>query len=416
MKHAQVSRARAWRASTRRQQQRPQGVLSALAFNFCLLLLPIAGATALVIIARDHLYAYEYSDAGARVISERVARLNGDLIQLNFDRQRQWDNLVAMELAAGDTAAARGFLLSAGGILPRRSAAILNQAAAKGANDAELERAALELLTPPTRERYEAMVPLLSNQARQTGLAEPPALADPRDFELMARSLLAEPDAEPVQFVLTGFSLGLAGEFGPRRIRGAAALLMAARRDDYPVGLAAEIQDLLSAAMPIAAFRTAARESARGRDAGAFENASAAFRASVNAEQAVRVREIFDQIGAMAEATSIPAAAALITHAGSLRDIPRLRLIAQSAGDRVAAAAKRLPRDGALLEAARGELTMTRELIIALSVAAAALAALIAIVIMKGVQALLGWWGSWRDDDYGGGELVDLSTSNWRPL
>ena len=39
--------------------------------------------------------------------------------------------------------------------------------------------------------------------------------------------------------------------------------------------------------------------------------------------------------------------------------MPRLRLIAQAAGDRAAAAAKRLPRDGRLLAAARGELIST---------------------------------------------------------
>ena len=71
-----------------------------------------------MIIARDHLYAYEYSEAGARLIAARVEKLNADLIQLDFDRQRQWDDLVAMELMARDIAAARGFLLSARSMLP----------------------------------------------------------------------------------------------------------------------------------------------------------------------------------------------------------------------------------------------------------------------------------------------------------
>ncbi|MFN3465281.1 MAG: hypothetical protein ACK4X1_14525, partial [Terricaulis sp.] len=77
-------------------------------FNLCLFVLPLAGAAAVTIIARDQLFAYEYSEAGARAISARVEKLNASLIQVDFDRQRQWDNMVAMELMANDPAAARG--------------------------------------------------------------------------------------------------------------------------------------------------------------------------------------------------------------------------------------------------------------------------------------------------------------------
>jgi hypothetical protein len=199
-------------------------VLSALAFNLCLLLLPLAGAAALIVIARDNLYAYEYSDTGAQVVRDRVARLNGELIQIDFDRQRQWDDLVAMELRAGDTAAARGFLLSGPGMLPSRSANVLNQALNADASDAELEVAALQLLTPSTRQTYQEQVRLLS-QRGATPETAPTTLADPRDFELMARALIAEPETDSLQFVLTGFSLGFAGDLSPRMQTGAAALL-----------------------------------------------------------------------------------------------------------------------------------------------------------------------------------------------
>ena len=94
------------------------GVLSALGFNACLLALALACAAAFQIIVRDGLYAYEFSEAGARVIRSRVERLNGELIQLDFDRQRQWDDLVAMELMADDSEAARGFTSQN---LPRKS-------------------------------------------------------------------------------------------------------------------------------------------------------------------------------------------------------------------------------------------------------------------------------------------------------
>jgi hypothetical protein len=391
-------------------------VLSALLFNILMLLLPVASAAAVIVIARDHLYAYEYSEAGARAISTRIERLNGELIQLDFDRQRQWDDLVAMELMTNDVPAARGFLLSGAGMLPPRMGNALNRAD----NDAEREVMALELLTPGTRARYESMVPLLSRRAASGAAQEltpvsMETLGDTQDFELMARALLAEPETDALQFVLTGFSLGMAGDVNPQLIGGAAALLAASRRPDYPQPLREEIDALFGAAMPIQAFRDAALASASSAEAGAFANAAAAFNASVDRTRAAQARGVLNEIGAMSEAISVAAAANLLTHAATLRDLPRLRLLAQAAGDRTAAAAKRLPRDGRLLEAARGELTITRDLAAALAVAALALAGLIFIVAFRLYQSVRRVWLRKEDDDYGS-ELVDIGAKNWRPL
>jgi hypothetical protein len=402
-------------------------VLIALAFNLCLVLLPVSGAMALLIVARDHLYDYEYSEASARPIRARVERLNGDLIQLDFDRLRQWDDLVALELMGDDVEAARGFLLSGGGMLPDRMANLLN----RSQNDAEREAAALELLSPGTRSRYESIVPLLSRRSAsgtpEQRVREPVNLGDAQDFELMARALLTEPETDRLQFILTGIGLGLAGEPDGRLMQGAAAVLVASRRPDYPVGLQGDIADILNAAVPIDDFRTAALASAEGDAAGSYANAAAAFSAAVNRGAMDRARAMLHEIGAMSQAISISAAADLMMHAGSARDLPRLRLLAQAAGDRAAAAAKRLPRDGRLLAAARGDLTMNRDLMIALSVALLALLGLIAIVAFKIYQAArplwVGEYGDADDEDDYGGELVDLggniggvSASNWRPL
>ncbi len=420
MKHVEVSRARAWRApSARNEQGATLGALAALAFNLCLVVLAAASAAACIVIARDRLYAYEYSEAGARAISRRVERLNSELIQLEFDRQRQWDDLVAMELMARDVDAARGFLLSARGMLPARAANQLSREAPANASDAQVELAALELLTPGTRARYEATVPLLSRRAASGAASArgpaPPSPGDPRDFELIARALIAEPSTGSLQFILTGFSLGLAGDISPRTARGAAALIEASRREDYPAAFGVEIGDLVGASVPIESFRRAALANAQGEAAGAFDNSAAAFRAAVDPEHARRVRTVLDEIGAMTEATSHDTAVALVTHAGEIRDLPKLRLIAQSTGDRAAAAAKRLQRDGRLRGAARGELTLTGDLAASLSVAAGALAGLIFMVLFKTYQAGRRIWLRLRSDDDYGGELVDLS-SGWRAL
>ena len=399
----------------------------ALAFNLCLVLLPVSGAIALLIVARDHLYDYEYSEASARPIRARVERLNGDLIQLDFDRLRQWDDLVALELMGDDVEAARGFLLSGGSMLPDRMASLLN----RSENDAEREVAALELLSPGTRSRYESIVPLLSRRAAsgtpERRVREPVNLGDAQDFELMARALLTEPETDRLQFILTGIGLGLAGEPDGRLMQGAAAVLVASRRPDYPVGLQGDVADILDAAVPIEAFRTAALASAEGEAAGNYANVSAAFRAAVDRDAMDRARVLLHEIGAMAQAISISAAADLMMHAGSARDLPRLRLLAQAAGDRAAAAAKRLPRDGRLLTAARGDLTMNRDLMMALGVTLLSLLGLIAIVAFKVYQAArplwIGAYGDGDDEDDYGSELVDLGgnigsvgASNWRPL
>jgi hypothetical protein len=419
MKHARVSDA--WRpVRAHGGKPSPQGVVGAFVFNVCLLVLPIACALAVIVVGRDHLYAYEYSEAGARVIGNRVETLNASLIQLDFDRHHQWDDLIAMELMASDIPAARGFLLSGGEMLPARYAGPIRRAASRG--DAAMEQAALEVLTPGTRARYESMVPLLSRRASTTstqtlapGIAAP--IGDERDFELMARAIIAEPETDSLQFILTGFGLGLAGDFDTRAANGATALLTASRRPDYPAGFGTEMYNLLIQAMPVEAFRAAALASATDADeAGAYANAAAAFRASINPTRATQVREALQQIGAMGEATSVPSSVDLVTHATALRDLPRLRLLAQAAGDRSAAAAKRLPRDGRLLGAARGDLTITRQLAMILAIAGLALFGLIAIVGLKAYQTGRRIWMRMRDDEYGS-ELVDMGgAGNWRPL
>jgi len=397
-------------------------VTSAFAFNLCLVLLAIAAATALTIVRRDQLYAYEYTQAGARAISARVERLSGELIQLDFDRQRQWDDLVAMELMAGDVTAARGFLLSAPGMLGGRAASQIAREAGANPSDAAIELAALEQLTPGTRARYENTVPLLSRRAASSvGERRDPdgpiTLGDQRDFEMLAAAMLNEADADPLQFILTGFGLGLAGILPPSEVRGAAALLAASRRDDYPPTLDTEIRAALSAALPLAAFRAAAMNAADGAEPAAFANASAAFRGAVSAQGVERARAILASIGAMADTASLSGAAALLTHADALEDLPRLQVIAQSAGDRAASAAKRLPRDGRLLRTARGELTMTRELATAMGAAGLAAFGAFAALLFVIAQIFRRMWMRMNDDEDYGGELVDISgASNWRPL
>lgn len=409
MKHTPISST--WRPK-RIAADDPFGVgavLSTLAFNLCLLLLPVAAALALAVISRDGLYGYEHSPSSARATAQRIARLNGELIQLDFDRQNQWDDLVLMELRNNDFGAARGFLLSGSGMLPSRAAGVLNHA---DANDRELEVAALQLLSPSTRGRYETAA-----QQSQAAAQAPVVIGTPEDFQLMGSALLAEPETDTLQFILTGYALGLAGDLSPRMDRGAAALLEASRREDYPETFGAEVSALLAASLPMPAFRESAR--ARGGEAESIAALTAAFRAAVNPSKVDEVRALLDSIGAISDATSQHGAAALLTHAQALGDLPRLRLLAQAAGDRAAAAAKRLPRDGRLLAAAQGRLAMNRDLIAALSVAALAFAGLLAMVGWRAWRSTTTAVRQWSDDDEEyDSDLIELGASptSWRPL
>jgi hypothetical protein len=107
----------------------------------------------------------------------------------------------------------------------------------------------------------------------------------------------------------------------------------------------------------------------------------------------------------------------MLTHANTINDLPRLRLLAQTAGDRAAAAAKRLPRDGRLLSAARGELTFNRDLWFAAGGVLLALAGLVLVVLFNIVKAIRDSLRVQDEDDHNyESELLEISTSNWRPL
>ncbi len=419
MKH--VGSSRAWRPV--RPRSAPGlglGALSALVFNLCLLLLPAAGASAFFVVSRDQLYAYELSPAGQRAVRHRVERLAGDLIQLDFDRHQQWDDLVAMQLMNNDVAAARGFLLSARRMLPPQDANQLDHRVRADAPDAEIELAALDLLTPGTRARYEAIVPLLARRSASGAgdRLEPgrfTVLGDQRDFEILAQAVLQQSEGDPVHFVLTGLGLGLGGDFTPRMAAGASALIVSSRRQDYPSALGQEIRALVGSAVSAERFRSEALRLANGADAAAYPNAAAAFRAAVAPSQMAALKSALDQIGAMGNATSTAGASVLLTHARNLRDIPRLRLVAQAAGDRAIAVAKGVARDGALAVAARGELTFSRDLTTLIGIAGLALAALFVFAGLAIMHLARRAWAHFAEDP-DGGELVESFRGAWTPL
>jgi hypothetical protein len=240
-------------------------------------------------------------------------------------------------------------------------------------------------------------------------------LGAPRDFELLAAPMITGANADPMRFVLNGFGLGLGGTFTPRMAEGAASLIVATRRDDFPPALAQQFSDLIGAAVPEAQFRAqAGGRATRNVEPSSYPVAAPAFRAAIDPGKAAIAKEALDQIGEMAEATSDTGAALLLTHARSLKDLPRLRLIALAAGDRAVAAAKNLPRDGRLPRAAQGALAFTKDLTFMFIIAALAGAGILLASFGVAFQALRYAVGRVRDGDQDDSELMHFSS--FRPL
>ncbi|MGE3142975.1 MAG: hypothetical protein AB7L65_06610, partial [Hyphomonadaceae bacterium] len=162
----------------------PLGLWAAALFHVCLAILPLAAAYAAYLVSHERLYTYHPSPAAARAARAGLERLAAGFIEPGEDRRLAWDNLIVGELMSNDIHAARGFLLSARTMLRGADAGQLTRALGGDRRDADLEAAALALLTPSTRARYLATVPLLS---RSEGLTKrrplsPPLVGDATDL------------------------------------------------------------------------------------------------------------------------------------------------------------------------------------------------------------------------------------------
>jgi hypothetical protein len=119
----------------------------------------------------------------------------------------------------------------------------------------------------------------------------------------------------------------------------------------------------------------------------------------------------------MSDAAGPAGAALMLVHAQSLRDVPRLRQVAQTTGDRAVAVAKRMQRDGRLARASRGKLQFTRDLTLAILVA---VIALLGLAVLAGAEArhdVMRAWNNVRQRfTRGNGALVHDFDRPWRAL
>lgn len=354
----------------------PLGLWASALFNICMVVLPLAGAYAALVVTRDHLYTYAPTQGAARATREALDSIAARLPGAENKRDR-WDDYVATALMLGDIQAARGLMLSSRAMLGPGDASRINRAAS-GAGDADIEAGALDLLTPGTRARYEARVPLLSRRASvaTTSVAAQPfiVVGDAADFEAAALEALNNPESDHLEFVLMGLGVVLAGQNPPEALAGASMLQAALAAERLPSELHAALAARAEAVLPRARFRTEVARRAAGGAPPDERNAllQDAFRGALAPAELERFHRLLSEIGAIGAAATPQGALMLLSRARGLGDLPRLRLIAETNPERGVAMARFAPREIPLPEAGRGQLRITTALAAPLAIAALA--------------------------------------------
>src|SRR5262249_5881568 len=160
------------------------------------------------------------------------------------------------------------------------------------------------------------------------------------------------------------------------------------------------------AALPPQRFRDEAQAHApQGQSGSAYPISAPAFRAAFNANAWGPLNATLEDAGMISEMTSPAGAALILSHARTIRDVPRSRLVAEASRRRAVAAAKRALHDGRLGQAAPGRLRLTMSLAGVLGVAALAALGLAWCLLLRAwisvsplVERLLGRGGDEHDE------------------
>lgn len=360
--------------------------------HVCLAAAPIAGAQAVRIVERDQLYTYEPTPDAARRTREALDRLAGGVVTTP-DRRVEWDNQIAAALMAHDVAAARGLMLSARAILDPEGRGAISREAGVAPSDAELETAALALLTPGTRGRYVSNVPLLSRQtspeARLRQRRPVVVAGDSVDFETATVSDLSNPSTDHVRFLTLSLPIVRAGAMADHTAIGASVLRAALEDGRVPAALHAELAALAEMALPRQRFSDeAARRAAADPQLDRAATLGAAYRAALTPDGLMRFETELARIGAIATQTGAAACVNLLMHARGIGDLKRLELIAATNPDRGAAVARFLTPNGALPSAGRGALDITPAFAVPATLASLAMLLIGFTALATAVQAI----------------------------
>jgi hypothetical protein len=370
------------------------GIVAALIANLCLSLLPFAGEKLARTLARPEVFGFPATESARRATRAEVEHAAVRLLPAGLDRRRGWEELIARELNEGDPHAARGFVLAAPALLGPIDVARINRSLAGArASDAEIARAAGPILSNETRSVFSEAAGWMAQDDAEQDPAAFLVRGDARDFAEQANAWLSRRDPDHLVLVLTGVRAALGERLSPRLALGASTLKDARRAGRLGESLARQLEASAAAAVPPDRLRAALEAAARAADG----SASRAFRASLDEQGFEPFADTLGEIGDMAAATSSRGAARLLAQARYEGDLPRLRLVAQAAGDRAVAVAKRMTDGRPLADMAHGTLRWTQDLIVAvLAFAAVVLAALGALAMVLSNALKAAWTPRYR--------------------
>jgi hypothetical protein len=333
---------------------------AALIANVCLGLLPFAAVNLAVVLQQPQVYGFPATRGALRATRAEIERAAVRLLPERLDRRRGWEELIARELNEGDPHAARGFVLAAPALLGPIDVARINRGlSGKRQTDAEIARAAAPLLSNETRGVFADAAGWMARADVEQDPAAFLVEGATQDFAVQAEAWMTRRDPDHLALALTGVRAAL-GERLPARLALGASTLKDARRAGRlgPV-LTRQLESRAAKAVPPARLRAAlAAATAQG------SSRALAFRQSLDQQAFAEFTALLGEIGDMAAATSSRGAARLIAQARDESDLPRLRLVAQAAGDRAVALAKRMSGGKPLADSAHGTLTWTRALVV----------------------------------------------------
>lgn len=336
------------------------GVIAALVFNACAILLPVSGAAVVRAFQDPDIIDFTPAPATIAETQKALARELSRFAPLEGSRRENWNNLIAREMAEDDIAAARGFALAAPHLLNGADAAKIRRQVS-GGGDQALVAATLPLIEPVyARQRFRAVM----NRRDDPGAFD--VLSDAGEVARMGERWLGGEQIDYFLFALSGATLPAAG-IDPARdnIRlGASVVKIARNNARLTPGFTSLIGARIRAAAPPDAVRRAFAETFQNREAIVDESAAAAlaFQRAINAEALDVLRADLAHIGATARAASPAGAVHLLSQAHTEHDLRRIELLAVAGGDRAVAVAKR-SASGLALDAARGVIRWDQALV-----------------------------------------------------
>jgi hypothetical protein len=371
------------------------------------------GARVLNAFADTEVYGYHLTDAARTATKRELDKMFAALIPDNADRRAFWNAAVAREIEAGDLSAARGFILAAPAMLPKEEAETLKASLPEGYGDEELVDAAAALLDTTTRENWAKESSLMGTAMRGAGdfvsgaitgrgtnagtlagavTADFFVIGDIRDLTIQSGNWVSGQDVDVFILSISAVGLGLtaatiasAGSSAPVKA-GASVLKAGKRAGKLSVRFLKQMSERVARAIPPRRLK-AELNAALGPGTPMLKRpaeAAASFRRAADPAAVRRLTADLDDLGAASKAVSPSGTLRMLEHVDDAADLRRMRLVAESGGDRVMALIKRSGKG--FLRAAKATLKITRALAIDLSALISSVVGFIGSVLLSIVR------------------------------